>query len=191
VTSKSDWNELLQDWKNRALGLSTQHGAQWEKLWLPPVSTLGIVPPDPEGLAELQGRSRFPIEPEIIKFYQITDGWSLWLGSFLTGLCRVGAIDLFAAKYPDAAREALHGAPLERRTRHNGSAVNQISHKELSEALVASEPDSREFVLLLPSGETCLYLFDSVQVYPNFYGFMVAMRDQVLGSVEEMLLASA
>jgi hypothetical protein len=191
VTSKSDWHDLLRDWKRSAEVLSDRHGAKWKDLWLPPVSSLTVVPPNPAGLAQLQARSRFSLEPEIIKFYQATDGWSLWLGSFLTAVCPVGAIDLFAIKYPDAAREAMRVAPPERRTSRNESTVDQLSFQELSEALVASEPDSREFVLFLPSGETCLYLFDSVRVFPNFYVFMRAMRDQVLASIEELLLSSA
>lgn len=184
MTQAKRWSELLVEWSAEGQSLWVENRDRWRSLGLPPIEALRIVQPDVVSAAALGRRFTTLVDPDVTDFYSITDGWPLWLGSFWSGIAPVSRIGLFRHIYPEAFDIAQSSAPSERESELGEFMVTK---HEIHDAIVLSEPDSRELVLSLPSGKTCLYLFDSIRIFPNLFDFMVYQKRATFGWVREVL----
>jgi len=182
--SRQKWIELLADWMSSMGKLHQMHFTQWAELGLPDIRDLKIRAPDPVGIAKLQERWNDALDPELIAFLGVTDGWPLWLGSLCVSALPAGKIALLREAYPDAFDIAMAEAPSARKGTSN---VVDLSRMELNSALVVSAPDARELVLSLASHETCFYYFDGMRVFRNFFEYMSYRKTAVWLSTADML----
>ena len=177
------WIDLLSDWASGMQQLHQMHTARWTDLGLPDIQELVIREPDPVGIAKLREALGDAIDPELILFYSVTDGWPLWLGSLLVSVQSVNKVALLRDAYRDAFDIAISNAPT---TRKGASKLVQLSQQDFSSALVVSEPDARELVLSLSSHETCLYFFDGMRVFRDFFEFMSYRKDATRAWIADM-----
>lgn len=184
VDQQSKWVELLTDWVLTMQQLHQTYSAQWEDLGLPDIRELVIREPDYVGIAKLQEVWGDAIDLELIAFYSVTDGWPLWLGSYLVGVPPVSEIALLRDVYRDAFDIAISNAPA---TRKGASKLVELSKDDLNSALVVSEPDARELVLSLSSHETCLYFFDGMRVFSDFFEFMSYQKEATRSWLADMV----
>jgi hypothetical protein len=163
------WENLLNAWREDVLSIWASDREKWTRLGLPDVADLRRTPVDPVGIARLRRVSDGCVDPEVLGFYSATDAWPLWLGSFCASMLPAGQTDLLQRVYPDAYVIAHESAPA---TRVASEQFPEISKDDLATAIVLTQPDARELVLSLRSGETCFYFFDGMRLYRNFYAFM-------------------
>lgn len=181
---RQKWIELLTDWTSSMGKLHQLHFGQWADLGLPDIQELKIREPDLAGIAKLKERWNDALDPELIAFLGVTDGWPLWLGSLCVSVVPAGKIALLRETYPDAFDIAMSDAPTARKGTSN---VVELSRMELNSALVVSAPDARELLLSLPSHETCLYYFDGMRMFRNFFEYMSYRKTAVWLSTADML----
>lgn len=179
-----EWLPLLQAWMEDAQRLFDIHREAWIALGMPDVDALRLVRPDSVGVARLLSLRDSGLDPEILSFYSTTDGWPLWLGSFLCKVVRSREVGAFPDVYPDAFEIAMSSAPHRRTV---SATSTDLSVDDLRTALVLSAPDAREIVLAFETGETCLYFFDGMQLFVDFYSFMEHRGNEIRDWLSEML----
>ena len=184
MTHAKRWSELLAEWAAEGHSLWAENPNRWDSMGLPPIENLRATQPDVFGADALSHRFPTLTDPEVACFYSMTDGWPLWLGSFWSALAPVARVGLFRQSYPSAFDIALSSA---RKAREIESPNVMVAKHEIHDSIVLSEPDSRELVLSLPTGESCLYLFDSMKVFPNLFEFMAYQRRATFDWVREVL----
>lgn len=167
------WESLLDAWREEVLSIWASNRDKWASVGLPDVGDLRRTPADLAGIARLQRISDGRVDPEVLGFYSATDAWPLWLGSFWASMLPAGQVDLLQRMYPEAYVIAEESAPASRVATEQSP---EISKDDLATAIVLTQPDARELVLSLRSGETCFYFFDGMRLYRNFYAFMECRR---------------
>lgn len=177
MAQNSKWELLLAQWNAEMRSIWGEREDKCKALGLPPIDSLQVVGPNTDSVAQLQSVPGALSDPEVIGFYLASDGWPLWLGSSWIALAPASRVALLRDKYQDALEIAMSTAP-DRRRGH--PAALSIGKAEIFHSIVLSEPGAREIVLSLPSGETCLYGFDSMRVYRNLFEFMVDQKARTL-----------
>lgn len=177
------WAMLLSSWKSDVFDIRARNKDSWQELGLPNVNDVAFSEVDVVGI-RLFNATWPRIDPEVLAFYGTPNGWPLWLGSFGCVIRKIGDAGPFKVCYPDAFAIARESAPI---VRADDFGLAVISKSDLDSAFVLSGPDAREFVLSLPTGETCLYHFDGMKLFDNFFEFMQYRRGEVAKWLDEML----
>jgi hypothetical protein len=181
---RAKWVNLLHAWREDMLSIWESARGEWTSIGLPDVNELRRTPTDLAGAARLRRVSDEFVDPEVLGFYSATNAWPLWLGSSWASMLPVGQVDLLQYVYPEAYAIAQESAPA---SRVSNEHFPEISKTDLATSIVLTQPDARELVLSLQSGETCFYFFDGMRLYPSFYAFMEHRRLEARQWVLQML----
>lgn len=182
--SKRKWRDLLLTWKKEMLGLWERNQDRWRYIGLEDVAELRLEPPNHAGIAALRRRLG-AIDPEVLEFYSVTNGWPIWLGSFGVGILPVEMVGLLSELDPEGYDIAVSTAPSVRVIEPKWD-VN-LSRGDLREAVLLTEYPAREMILSLATGEAVFYHFDGMEMFNNFYDYMVLEKEKLRRSFEEML----
>lgn len=163
------WPDLLEVWANRVSQLYLDNASIWENEGFPSANELVTKTPDHKGVLRLKEQYPF-VDDQLVDFYKTTDGWPIWLGSYGCSISPVNDVGFLKDVYPEAYEIAIENAPITRIV--NPEYNLSLSNEDISGALAVSQPDAREIVLSLKTGELCLYKFDSMSIYNNFLEFM-------------------
>jgi hypothetical protein len=180
---RNHWVSLLTDWKLEVARIKVANSVRWELLGLPDLADFRQAPADPDSIGRLARLGAW-LDAEVLAFYEVTDGWPLWLGSLRCRVLPAKEVGPFSVLYPEAFAIAAESAPSERL--YQGASF-EPSAIDLGSALALTGPDAREFVLSLRTGETCFYFFDGVKVLDNFHSYMKERFAEVRSWLEEML----
>lgn len=183
--TENKWTALLDDWKNEIKDLFQKKSIQWQNLQLPDVEELHVRPPDKKAVNEIADRYSNNIDPELIGFYKVTNGWPLWLGSFWSGIVPIDKIEMFGDADKDGFDIALSTASMERKI--SNKKLIGLSVNDIRSALLVSDSGARELVLSIPTHEACLYHFDGVRVFKDFYEYMCHQKNDTYVALKDML----
>lgn len=180
-----DWLSFLADWKGSLTELYKENQDAWKYMGLPNVSHIDFCQPDAVGLEKFRTTWRSHCERSVMEFFEVSNGWPLWLGESQVEISPLSDIRPFRDAAPESFRIAIEYAPKERVITDNDVS---LSVYDFETALQISYPfDARDVVMLLQSGETCLFQFDSIRIYSEFSGFMLVQFQRVKAFLEEMI----
>lgn len=169
--NESEWRKFLSDWEREFLSSYSISKELWSEMGL-------SEPNEVSCFRSIQHRQVFPPEfseraghKEIKAFYNVTDGWPLFLGEDSIELAPLSEIGLFrdlgAANYVLAKAAAFD-------SKQASLAVEKfVTDAEIdSSVLLSSSPHARDLVLWLDSGELLYFSFESAERFNSLRDFL-------------------